>query len=142
MKQWVRLFETDFNLDNPYVVKVYHGSVKPKGDELHPRMFFSSCPRFASDYGPHVKEYLLNVSSFLDSLDPELIEPLLPLYDPYTDTDVKTWSDYEDRSSDTWEIIEDHAEEMVLYSDADGIIIYEGGIKNYLVFNTAVVKPL
>lgn len=126
---------------NPNIITVYHGDTKPDV-KLHPKMFFSSDPEFCESYGKHITAYRLNTMNLIDSLDEELIEPHLPLYDPYTDSMVETISDYMDRSSDTWEIVEDIADKLVSYAGAAGIIIYEGGIRNFLVYDTRIVTPI
>jgi hypothetical protein len=135
MRKWIKLFE------NPNVITVYHGDQKPEV-VAHPRMFFTECEDFASDYGPHISKWELNVMSFADSLDRDLIEELLPLYDPHTDHDINDWSDYVDRSSDTWEMIEDRADDIVKMAGAAGLIVYEGGIRNYIVYDTSVIRRL
>lgn len=126
---------------NPNVVRVYHGDTKENA-RLHRKMFFSSDPEFAKDYGKYITAYDLNTVKFVDSLDRNLIEPLLPLYDPYTDTDVNNFEEYIQRSSDTWEIIESHADQIVADTGADGLIVYEGGVVNYLVFNVNALEDV
>lgn len=122
-----------------YWVTVYHGDTKENAP-LHEKMFFSSDRGFASDYGLHITTYELNVLNFADTLDPELIEQFLPLHDHYDDRDIDTMSDYMDRSSDTWEMIEEVADDIVHMIDAAGLIIYEGGCKNYMVYDTNCLR--
>jgi hypothetical protein len=123
----------------PNIITVYHGDEK-ENVQLHPGMFFSTDPDFCTSYGKHITKWEIDLTRFLDSLDPDLIEPLLPLYDPYTDSEINDWSDYEDRSSDTWEIIEDRAKGLCDAHGAAGMIIYEGGIRNFIVYDTSVVS--
>jgi hypothetical protein len=74
-----------------------------------------------------------------DSLDENEIEPLLPIYDPYTETDIETMSDYMDRSSDTWEIIEQYLS-SIEGMGYDSVRIFEGGVENYYVFDKQNIK--
>lgn len=135
MRKWLDLFE------NPNVVRVFHGDTKPDV-VVHSQMFFSTSRDFASDYGKHITEYDLNVSNMIDSLDEDLISDHLPLYDPHADVELSTIEEYMDRSSDTWEILEVDglALSLVHSHGADGIIVYEGGVRNYFVVNTHALK--
>jgi hypothetical protein len=128
---------------NPNVMTVYHGDTKPNVT-VHPKMFFTSDPDFAKSYGSYVTAYHLNISNFADTLDPDLIEEFLPFYDSYDDKEVETLDDYMERSSDTWEMIEadGKADSMVGRVGAAGLIVYEGGVRNFLVYDTSVVKPI
>jgi hypothetical protein len=86
--------------------------------------------------------FKLNTMNFIDTLDEEFVEGFLPFYDHYDDKDIETLSDFMDRSSDTWEMVEDKADEIIGVTGADGLIIYEGGIKNYLVYNTRCLEKI
>lgn len=130
----------DESTGSQYWTTVYHGDEKENAP-LHRKMFFSSDRRFASDYGAHITTYELNTLHFADTLDPELIEQFLPLHDHYDDRDIETMSDYMDRSSDTWEMIEEVADRMIGMTGAAGLIIYEGGCKNYMVYDTSCLRP-
>ena len=116
-------------------ITVYHGGDHP---EPHDNMYFSSDPSFASDYG-NPYQYKISLGKLFDSLDPNLIEPMLPLYDPYNETEIETIEAYMDSSSDTWEIIEQHLR-YIKGMGYDSIRIYEGGVENYFVFNKANIK--
>lgn len=120
-----------------YNVTAYHGGKH----DLHRKMFFSSDEHFASSYGP-VEKYQINVMNFVDSLDPDLIQDYLPLYDHYDNREITSIEEYMELSQDTWEMIEERADEIIANTGADGIIIYEGGVKNYLVYNIDVVSKV
>lgn len=118
-------------------ITVYHGGLN---SEPHDGMYFSSDPEFASDYG-EVHKYSISLGKIFDSLDPELIKPMLPLYDPYTETEITTMYQYNQRSSDTWEIIEQHLDD-IRSMGYDSIRIFEGGIENYYVFNKFKIRSI
>lgn len=137
-----RIFEgTDFSESNPNVKTVYHGT-KKTDDRVHEKMFFSSDPNFCDSYGPRLRTFKLNATRFIDTLDPEFVESFLPFYDNYDDKDIYDVETYMDRSSDTWEMVEDKADEIIAETGADGLIIYEGGIVNYYVFNTRCLQEV
>lgn len=100
-------------------------------------MFFSSDPNFAANYGEmHSYQLVYDASQAFDSLDPDMVAPLLPMNDPYDDEEIATMDDYMERSSDTWEMLEDR------WGIGNGgttgypiAIVYEGGTRNYLVTN-------
>jgi len=76
-----------------------------------------------------------------DSLDPKLIEPMLPMYDPYHETDIETIEDYLDSSSDTWEILEQHLR-YVKGMGYDSLRIFEGGVENYYIFDKNNIRMI
>lgn len=126
---------------NPNVISVFHGTMKSQ-HYVHSGIFFSSQRDFSSTYGT-VSEYKLDLARFVYSSDKNVIEEFFPLYSSYTDEDVFTWDEYINASgnlTDTWEIVEPVARSIVEHHGADGIVIYEGGIENYLVFNTSCIK--
>jgi hypothetical protein len=127
-------------VENANMITVYHGDAK-ENVTFHPGMFFSTSKRFCESYGPHITEWKLNQTDLIDSLDSDMIEDLLPLYDPYTDTDLNDISDYMDRSSDTWEIIENHAEGLCSLYGAAGMVVYEGGVKNFVIYHPRAITP-
>lgn len=111
-------------------ILVYHGGGHP---EPHNGMYFSTDPGFAEDYGK-VYQYKIDLGKMFDSLDETLIEPMLPMYDPYHEVDVETIDEYMDSSSDTWEIIEQHLRDIKSMG-YDSIRVFEGGIENYYIFD-------
>jgi hypothetical protein len=122
-------------IETASMVTAYHGGDTP---EPHDGMYFSSNVNFSQDYGT-VYQYKLNLGMMFDSLDENEIEPLLPIYDPYTETDIETMSDYMDRSSDTWEIIEQYLS-SIEGMGYDSVRIFEGGVENYYVFDKQNIK--
>lgn len=115
----------------------YHGGNHP---EPHDNMYFSSDPDFAKDYGK-VYQYKLSLGRMFDSLDKTVIEPLLPLYDPYDETYIETIDDYMARSSDTWEIIEQYLT-SIKGAGYNSVRIFEGGVENYFIFDKDSIKLL
>lgn len=108
-------------------LRVYRGAAN---HDIHDRMFFSSCPDFARDYG-EVREYEIQLHNVFDTLDPDQVGTILPLHDSYDGTDIKTIEAYLARSSDTWEMVENKDFEGSLPGDV--VVISEGGVTNYLV---------
>lgn len=137
MRQWINLVE---NVTNPNLVTVYHGDTKP-GFEPYRKSFFSTCRREALSYGPHITEHVLDTSRFIDTLDPNFVEEFLPFYDHYDDREITTVQDYMERSSDTWEMVEDKADEIMhVVGGAAGLIVYEGGCRNFMVYDVSAIK--
>jgi len=118
-------------------ITAYHGGDHP---EPHNGMYFSSDPGFAEDYG-EVYQYSIHLGKMFDSLDPKLIEPMLPMYDPYHETDIETIEDYLDSSSDTWEILEQHLR-YVKGMGYDSLRIFEGGVENYYIFDKNNIRMI
>lgn len=118
-------------------ITAYHGGDHP---EPHDGMYFSSDPDFSKDYGD-VYQYKINLGKMFDSLDERLIEPMLPMYDPYHEVDIETIDDYMDSSSDTWEIIEQHLRDIKSMG-YDSIRVFEGGVENYYIFNKSNIQLL
>lgn len=118
-------------------ITAYHGGDHP---EPHNGMYFSSDPDFAEDYG-EVYKYNIYLGKMFDSLDPNLIEPMLPMYDPYHEADIETMEEYMDSSSDTWEILEQHLR-YIKGMGYDSLRIFEGGIENYYIFDKSNIQML
>lgn len=118
-------------------ITAYHGGDHP---EPHDGMYFSSDPHFAKDYG-EVYQYKISLGKMFDSLDEHLIEPMLPMYDPYHEVDVETIDEYMDSSSDTWEIIEQHLRDIKSMG-YDSIRVFEGGVENYYIFDKSNIQLL
>lgn len=110
-------------------ITAYHGGDHP---EPHDGMYFSSDKHFSEDYGK-VYQYKLNLGKMFDSLDESVIKPMLPLYDPYNETDIETIDEYMSNSSDTWEIIEQHLR-YIKGMGYDSVRVFEGGIENFYIF--------
>jgi len=112
-------------------VIVYNGG----GNGMHSGIFMSSCAEFAADYGP-VRTFELDVSCAFDSLNPDHVRGVLPLSDPYDGSMVETLEQYFERSSDTWEMIEKAV------SSYPVVIIYEGGVRNFLVNDVSRLREV
>jgi hypothetical protein len=122
-------------LESISTITVYHGGDHP---EPHDNMYFSTDLRFATEYGK-VFQYKINLGKMFDSLEEESVSDFLPMYDPYTESDVETISDYMDRSSDTWELIEQHLSDIEAMG-YDSVRVFEGGIENFLVFDKSNIE--
>jgi len=96
---------------------------------IHRGIFMSSSPSFASDYGS-LRAFELSLDGVFDALNPEHVVHILPLFDPYDGTYIDTLDAYFERSSDTWEMIEDVVKGYPV------IKMSEGGVTNYLVNDT------
>ena len=118
-------------------ITAYHGGDHP---EPHDGMYFSSDPHFAKDYG-EVFQYRISLGKMFDSLDEHLIEPMLPMYDPYHEVDIESMDEYMDSSSDTWEIIEQHLRDIKSMG-YDSIRVFEGGVENYYIFDKSNIQLL
>lgn len=126
--------EGDAGHDAPLVV--YHGG----GDGTPHRGFFVSTSRdFASDYGT-VRAYELRIKGpIFDSLDPEHARRVLPLHDPYDGAEVGTVEDYMERSSDTWEMLEEDVRTLDRYVAAR---VTEGGVVNWLINEPSLLTEI
>ena len=116
-------------------ITAYHGGANP---EPHDGMYFSSDPNFAKDYG-EVYQYKISLGKMFDSLDEHLIEPMLPMYDPYHEVDIETIDEYMDSSSDTWEIIEQYLR-SIKSMGYTSIRVFEGGVENYYIFDRSNIQ--
>ena len=114
---------------------LFHGGDDP---QPHNGMYFSTQPSFAESYGV-VNEYNVTLGKIFDSLDERVIEPLLPLYDPYDEVEINSINAYMERTSDTWEIIEQHLS-YIRGMGYDSVRIFEGGTENYYVFDKDNIK--
>ena len=135
MRQWIDICESH-NL----WIRVYRGC--DHGHGIDGAKFFSTSKRFAEQYGD-VRAYEINVEHYFDTTDRDTMEDYLPIEDPYTETMIEDWSDYEDRISDTWEFVENHFDiGRGGRPPAPVMLITEGGIENYVVFDSARIRPL
>jgi hypothetical protein len=140
MRQFINIVE---EANSPNTITVYHGDER-EHVELHPGMFFSTDPDFCTSYGPHITKWSLDTLKIVDSLDDDLVEEILArymLYDGHSDRDIETVDDYMELSSDTWEMIEPHAQSICKLVGAAGMTIYEGGVQNYVIYDTSVLTP-
>lgn len=123
---------------------VYHG--RNNHDNLTADIiFFSSDERFSEDYGT-VKPYTITIEKPFHTCQENHITSLIkrvgPLKDPY---DGQEYTDYKEILEsgllyhDTWEIFEPHIKE-IKQLDFDGMLIYEGGIENYICFRSEQFK--
>jgi len=117
---------------------VYHGSNKHQ-IENNSVVFYSESKLFASGYG-NVTEHNIEIIDIFDTGNKEHVEDLLSkvgyLFDGYSKQEFETWQEYEAANliaSDTWETFEDHIN-LIKGMRYNGMIIYEGGYKNYIVF--------
>ena len=133
---------------------VYHGTSEEhefnKSGELVNGTFFSTRSDEASMYGKNI--YKIELKKDLKILDTnkikdcqKIIDEFGPLEDPYysseepeylVSTAEKLW-----HHSDSWSPIE--ADEQLMYwidSNYDGVWVYEGGIRNLLLFKPVVEK--
>lgn len=113
-----------------------------KGDREHHRpVFFSSSKEFAENYGK-VSQYLIQIHHPFDSCSNEHVTKLLnqvgELMDDYSGDVFTTFSEYQESGllhHDTWEVFEPFMTEIIGLG-FDGMIIYEGGIQNYVTFTS------
>ena len=123
---------------------VYHG----RGNHQNVKediVFFSSSETFSKNYGV-VRPYQLRLSKPFDTCLKEDIDTLLgrvgSLLDKY---DEKTYDSYEELVespllySDTWELFEPHMY-TIRELEYDGMIMYEGGVQNYVSFYASTYK--
>jgi hypothetical protein len=106
-------------------------------------IFFSTDASFAEDYG-HVKQYRMTITHPFDITDPYDFEQISPVIDPYDDAEYEDYTQYKESDgfgSDTWEITEANLRDIKSMG-YNGLIIYEGGIKNYAVFSPTQVKEI
>lgn len=120
------------------LVIVYQGSDHEA--EVLRSHFYSSEKSFALEYGD-IKTYSLSIDKFFDSADRTHIKSLLDIVGYIVDTyDDVTYTSYEELDetgilgSDTWEAFEPHSH-TVKSMGFDGMIVYEGGCQNFLVFD-------
>tara|TARA_B100000700_G_C15061622_1_gene866293 strand:+ start:564 stop:1040 length:477 start_codon:yes stop_codon:yes gene_type:complete len=119
------------------LITFYRGS--ENSDINHKNVnFFSKNKTFAEDYG-EIKEYYLRSKKPFDSTDIEHIEKLLTsigfIEDPYSGNIFEDAESFvESLSSDTWEGIENNLNTIQALG-FDSVIVYEGGIQNYIVFS-------
>ena len=121
---------------------VYHGSITndPKFNNLS---FFSTDPTHSENYGKHITKYYLSIKTPFDITTKKDFNNLLTrvkvIIDPYDETEYRNFKDLTN-TNDTWEITENYIDQIKSMR-YDSIIIYEGGIKNYAVFNQTQIKP-
>lgn len=118
---------------------VFHGKDQDK-DIFEDYVFFSSDKNFSEDYGK-VDEYKLILNNPFDTCNEPDISKLLNkvdiLVDSYDDSEYASFEELEESGlmyTDTWEIFEPHMD-TIRKMGYDGLIIYEGGIENYVAFN-------
>lgn len=117
-----------------------HGSETDKtyfGDDR----FFSELSDFSSDYG-EVKRYRVSLGNVFDIGDRDdcnrLVELVGELVDPYDGGTYRTFDELERYGllgMDTWEISENYVREL-RGMGYDGIVLYEGGVFNVMVFDS------
>ena len=106
----------------------------------HTYGFFSSSPKFASDFGRTVKHYTLHVNRLFDSAKvgdvQELLDAVGVLEDPYDNRLYASAQEFVDACGgcDTWETIDQHML-TIRNMGYDTVRVYEGGYKNYIAFN-------
>ena len=122
-------------------IPVYRGQ-DYEGTPYEGYYFFSEDLDFAKEYGK-VRKYQINVNNFFDMLNEDdfnyLLSEVGSVKDPYDDEEYDNYNDLVNNiSSDTWEITENYLD--YLTSKYNGIIIYEGGHRNYIVWNKDYIK--
>ena len=127
--------------ENGEPIVVYRGS--ENGMLESENNFFSTSERFSEDYG-RVKEYYISLEKIFDPLNEEHIQSIIDAEGGIVD--FHSGKDYQDAkeiieelSNDNWEAIEKSLN-FIRGSGYDGVIVYEGGVKNYLVFETKSIK--
>ena len=118
-------------------ITAYHGGDNP---EPHNGMYFSSSLQFAKDYG-NVHQYKITLGKMFDSFDENMVDILLPMYDPYNGIDIETLDEYMHNSSDTWEIIEQYLR-SIQSMGYDSVRVFEGGVENYYIFDKSNITML
>lgn len=120
---------------------LYRGSDFEQLSNARKAVFFSSSESFASSYGT-VRKYSVNIDTPFDTSSKEDIMKLLSVVGSVTDSyDDMEYESYEELEmsgllyADTWEIFEPHMNKIESMG-YDGMIIYEGGIQNYVTFKS------
>lgn len=125
---------------------VYHGCINHdnKRDDV---VFFSSEKSFSEDYGD-VQPYELTLSFPFNSSSREDIELLLKvvpeLVDPFSGETFYSYYELLETGllyHDTWEIFEPLIKQVESLG-FDGMIIYEGGVENFVSFDYRQYKVL
>ncbi|MCA1064778.1 hypothetical protein QTG56_24540 (plasmid) [Rossellomorea sp. AcN35-11] len=118
---------------------VYHGR-NNHDDVTEDIMFFSSDENFSKDYG-QVKQYTITIQEPFHTCEKEHVTRLLERVSLLKDTyDDQEYTNYDELSEaglfyrDTWEIFEPHIRKIEQLG-FNGMIIYEGGIENYICFH-------
>lgn len=121
-------------------VTVFHG--RKNHDELREDIvFFSSSEDFSKDYGD-VKSYQLTFKNPFHTCSEKDVTHLLiqlnVLVDSYDNSEYRSYEEIVNSGllySDTWELFEPHMNQIKRLG-YDGLIIYEGGVENYVSFDT------
>ncbi|MFJ8528602.1 hypothetical protein [Bacillus sp. NPDC094106] len=123
---------------------VYHGR-ENHGEINDNVVFFSSNKDFSRDYG-EVKRYNLALKNPFDSCSKKDIEFLLNMVgvivDSYDDLEYRNYDDIEKTGllyADTWSMFESYMSQIERLG-YDGMIIYEGGIQNFVSFDSKQYK--
>lgn len=124
-------------------LEVYHGRENHHNEAKGDKIFFSTEESFSMDYG-EVKKYQLELENPFDSANEKDVEKLISkvgsLEDGYDDSEYFNFSELEENGlSDTWEIFEPHMYTIGMLG-YDSLIIYEGGIKNFVSFRSDQYK--
>lgn len=126
---------------------VYRGSEYETDQAKDVPVFFSSSEDFAKDYG-NVRMYAIQLKKPFDTCLKEDVETLLSfigtLTDPYSSSYFTTYQKLDESGllyHDTWEIFEPFMQtiERLGY---DGMIIYEGGVQNFVTFYQQQYKQI
>ncbi|PFJ33195.1 hypothetical protein [Bacillus thuringiensis] len=118
---------------------VFHG--RKNHNELRENIvFFSSNEEFSKDYGD-VKTYKLTFKNPFHTCSEKdvthLLSQLSVLVDSYDDSEYRNYEELENAGllySDTWELFEPYMNQIKRLG-YDGMIIYEGGVENYVSFS-------
>jgi hypothetical protein len=120
---------------------VYRGCDYTGKKDNNRTVFFSSSKEFATNYG-RVNQYVIRMNHPFDTCSEENVAQLInkvgELLDDYSGDVYTTFSEYQNSGllyHDTWEIFEPFINEFIQLG-FDGLIIYEGGVKNYVTFSS------
>jgi len=118
---------------------VYRGCDYSGEVDIERPIFFSSSKDFASEYG-RVARYHISINNPFDTCSKADVNRLLKkvhvLKDEYSGETFQTFDELKESNllyHDTWEIFESHIKEIRAL-DHDGMVIYEGGIQNFITF--------
>lgn len=124
---------------------VYHGRENHQSVK-EDIVCFSSSETFSKKYGV-VRPYQLRLSKPFDSCLKDDIDTLLELvgslHDNYTGTTYNSYEELVESAllySDTWKLFEPNMR-TIRELGYDGMIMYEGGVQNYVSFYSSTYKP-
>lgn len=124
---------------------VYRGAEEHEPNSCTVPIFFSSSSVFAKTYGT-VANYEITFSNPFDTGEENdircLLNKVLEIIDEYSESTFRSFEEIEESGlmyHDTWEMFEPYMDEIRRFG-YDSMIIYEGGIKNYILFDSCQYK--